>query len=165
MEEGRLTDSQGNVAAFSEAVVILTSNLGAAYLTERTITEEIEARVMEEVKAQLRPEFINRLDDVIMFHPLSDEDLGKILDILLKKELKLAAAQGLTVEISPAARDWMLAQNDEPQYGARPLRRIIGRYLREPLADFLLKENPGPGQSIRVGVEGAGAKRLNFERG
>jgi len=162
MEEGRLTDSQGNVASFSEAVVILTSNLGAKHLTERTISPEIEAAVMEEVKTELRPEFINRLDDVIMFHPLSDDDLGKILDLMLKKEIKQAAVSGIDLELSAAARDWMLAQNDEPQYGARPLRRIIQRYLLEPLADYLLKENPQAGQKVAVDVTGKKANALTF---
>lgn len=162
MEEGRLTDSQGNLATFSEAVVILTSNLGAKYLNTRTITEEIEAQVMEEVKTALRPEFINRLDDVIMFHPLADEDLAKIFDLLLKKEGQLASAQGLELDITTEARQWMLAQNDEPQYGARPLRRIIQRYLREPLADYLLKENPKQGQRVIVS---ANEKGLTFKTG
>jgi ATP-dependent Clp protease ATP-binding subunit ClpC len=162
MEEGRLTDSQGNLATFSEAVVILTSNLGARHLSTRTITEEIEAQVMEEVKEVLRPEFINRLDDVIMFHPLADEDLAKIFDLLLKKEGQLASAQGLELEVTTEARQWMLAQNDEPQFGARPLRRILQRHLREPLADYLLKENPKHGQRVIVGATEQG---LTFKSG
>jgi ATP-dependent Clp protease ATP-binding subunit ClpB len=150
MEEGRLTDSQGNTANFSEAVVILTSNLGARSLSERTISPEIEEKVMQEVRQHLRPEFINRLDDVILFHPLSDGDLAQILGLLLKKEAQLAAQNGITLEFSQKAQDWMLAQNDEPQYGARPLRRIIRRFVREPLADYLLKENPSTGQTVFI---------------
>lgn len=163
MEEGRLTDSQGNVASFSEAVVILTSNLGAQYLSERSISPETEALVMEAVRDHLRPEFINRLDDVIMFHPLSDEDLRHILDLMLKQEMRLAEARGLLLHFSDAAKDWMMAQNDEPQYGARPLRRIIRRSVREPLADYLLKENPQPGQTLHIDATGTDAAALSFQ--
>ncbi|NJL94554.1 MAG: ATP-dependent Clp protease ATP-binding subunit [Anaerolineae bacterium] len=120
--------------------MILTSNLGARHLTDRTIAPETEALVLEDVRAHLRPEFINRLDDVIMFHPLSDQDLDQILGLMLKQENRLAATRGLELRFSGKARAWMLGRNDEPQYGARPLRRIIRRYVREPLADYLLRE-------------------------
>lgn len=163
MEEGRLTDSQGNVANFSEAVVILTSNLGAKYLNERYIDETTETLVMEEVKNALRPEFINRLDDVILFHPLSDDDLRQILGLLLAQETKLAANQGIDLQITDKAQDWMCDQNTEPQYGARPLRRIIQRYVREPLADYLLKENPKKGQTIIVDAPRKGKEDLAFK--
>jgi ATP-dependent Clp protease ATP-binding subunit ClpC len=163
LEEGRLTDSQGNVASFSEAVIILTSNLGAPLLTERIISEETEAKVMEEVKSALRPEFLNRLDDIIMFHPLTDDDLARILELMLKKEAKLAAANGLTLEFTAKAKAWMVAQNEEPQFGARPLRRIIQRNVTEPLADYLLKENPKKGQTVVVDVKGKDAQALTFK--
>lgn len=165
MEEGRLTDSQGNVANFSEAVIILTSNLGARYLTERTIDAETEAAVMEEVKRDLRPEFINRLDEVIMFHPLADDDLAKILGLMLKKEAKIAAQSGLTLDFTHAAQAWMLAQNDEPQYGARPLRRIIQRFVTEPLADVLLKSNSPKNQPITIDAPAKGKDQLTFTIG
>lgn len=154
MEEGRLTDSQGNLANFSEAVVIMTSNLGAEHLTERYIDEEAEEAVMEEVRDQLRPEFINRLDEVIIFHPLSDSDLAKILDLMLRKEIRLSAKTGLKLEFTPDAQKWMLEQNDQPEYGARPLRRIITRYVRQPLADYILKDNPKPGQTVHIDADG-----------
>ncbi len=163
MEEGRLTDSQGNIALFSEAVVILTSNLGAKHLNERYIDEATEAMVMEEVKDHLRPEFINRLDDVIIFHPLSDEDLQHILNLMLTKEAKLAANQGIDLQITSEAEKWMCDQNTEPQYGARPLRRIIQRYVREPLADYLLKENPKKGQAIIIDAPRKGKDELTFK--
>ena len=159
MEEGRLTDSQGNVANFSEAVIIMTSNLGARHMTERSITLDIEEAVMETVKDHLRPEFLNRLDDIILFHTLSDDDLLQILKLLLKKESKLAARNGLDLQFTDAAMDWMVAQNDEPQFGARPLRRIIQRNVREPLADYLLKENPMSGKTVIVD---AGTDELSF---
>jgi ATP-dependent Clp protease ATP-binding subunit ClpC len=163
MEEGRLTDSQGNVANFSEAVIIMTSNLGARHMTERSITPDIEAAVMQAVKDHLRPEFLNRMDDVILFHTLSDDDLLQILVLLLKKESKLAANSGIDLQFTEASMDWMVAQNDEPQFGARPLRRIIQRFVREPLADYLLQENPKCGQTIIVDATSERAAELSFE--
>ncbi len=150
LEEGRLTDGRGNTANFSETVIILTSNLGANYLQTTEITEDIRDDVMDEVEGHFRPEFLNRLDEIIIFHPLSDDHLRQILDLLLNKENKLAAGRGLTLEFSSRAKQWMLDQNEHPEWGARPLRRIIRQHFREPLADYLLKENPGPGTSIRI---------------
>jgi ATP-dependent Clp protease ATP-binding subunit ClpC len=150
MEEGRLTDGQGRAANFSEAVIIMTSNLGSEFLTEPTLTDEARELVNRAVHATFRPEFLNRLDEIILFHPLSPDQLRQILGLLLKKEAKLLEPRGLQIEVSDAAQTWMLAQNDHPEWGARPLRRIIGRSLREPLADYLLTADPKPGTVIRV---------------
>lgn len=159
IEEGRLTDGRGNTTQFSETVVILTSNLGSDNLAVPVITDEIREAAMEDVRTWFRPEFLNRLDEVIMFNALTSEDLQSILLLLLKKETKMAGERGLTLEFSDASIQWMLAQNDEPQYGARPLRRIIRRFVREPLADFLLKVNPPAGTPVRVDApDNAGLK-------
>ena len=160
MEEGRLTDGQGRTAIFSEAVIIMTSNLGSEYLTEPVLTNAAKEQVMQLVKATLRPEFLNRLDEIILFHPLSQEQLRLILSLMLKKETKLLAARGVSLQVSEDARTWMLAQNEHPEWGARPLRRIIRRYLREPLADYLLAADPGPGAMVQVD---AGEQGLTFE--
>ena len=156
IEEGRLTDGRGNVTHFSETVVILTSNLGSQELAVPVITDEIRDEAMEEVRTWFRPEFLNRLDEVIMFNALSNEDLGAILKLQLKSETKMAEERGLNLEFTEAAQEWMLAQNDEPQYGARPLKRIIRRYVREPLADFLLKVNPPAGTVVKVDAPNGG---------
>ena len=150
MEEGRLTDGRGNIARFSEAVVILTSNIGSEHLMVRHITEDLREMIMEQVLEFLRPEFINRLDEVILFNALSDEDFVLILDLLIEKENKLAKERGLTLTFTQGAKNWLLAQNDEPEFGARPLRRILRRNLREPLADFLLRANPPEGTEVRI---------------
>ncbi len=150
MEEGRLTDGQGNVATFSEAVIIMTSNVGARELEVSVIDDETRDAVMEEVRAEFRPEFLNRLDEIVIFHPLSDEHLAQILDLMLTKENKLAAERGLVLEFTPEAKTWMLAQNDHPEWGARPLRRIIQRNVREQLADYLLRENPQAGATVKI---------------
>jgi ATP-dependent Clp protease ATP-binding subunit ClpC len=156
MEEGRLTDGQGRTANFSEAVIIMTSNLGSEFLTEPMLTDEGRELVMRAVHSTFRPEFLNRLDEIILFHPLSPDQLRQILGLLLKKEAKLLEPRGLQLEVSDAAQTWMLAQNDHPEWGARPLRRIIGRSLREPLADYLLTADPKPGTVIRVDANDQG---------
>ena len=160
MEEGRLTDGQGRTASFSETVIILTSNLGAEYLADPALGEAGRDLAMSEVKNHFRPEFLNRLDEIVIFHPLSTEQLRAILGLMLKKEAELAAGRGLRLEVSEEARTWLLAQNDHPEWGARPLRRILQRHIREPLADYLLKADPQPGTVVRVGVKD---NNLSFE--
>lgn len=150
IEEGRLTDGRGNTTYFSETVIILTSNLGSHTLAVPVITDEVRDEAMEEVRTYFRPEFLNRLDEIIMFNALSDEDLYEILKLNLRGEQKLGAERGLKLEFTEASMQWMLAQNDEPEYGARPLRRIIRRSVREPLADFLLRANPPAGTQVTI---------------
>ncbi len=156
MDEGRLTDGRGNMTRFSETVIIMTSNLGARHLAVPVVTDEIREDAMEKVRTHFRPEFINRLDEVIMFNSLENDDLYKILKLMLSGEQELAGDRGLELEFTEGAMQWMLMQNDQPEYGARPLRRIIRRSVREPLADFLLRANPQPGTVVRIdGSEGA----------
>lgn len=162
MEEGRLTDGRGNIARFSEAVVIMTSNIGSEHLMVRQITDDLREQIMEQVLDFLRPEFINRLDEVILFNALNDEDLAQILELLIQKENKLAAERGLTLTFTSGAKKWLLAQNDEPEYGARPLRRILRRNLREPLADFLLRSNPPEGTEVRISASRRRGGGLKF---
>jgi ATP-dependent Clp protease ATP-binding subunit ClpB len=150
MEEGRLTDAQGNVANFGEAVVIMTSNVGARDLETDVIDDATRETVMAEVRSEFRPEFLNRIDEIVIFHPLSDEHLSQILDLLLAKEATLATERGLELQFTPKAKRWMLDQNDHPEWGARPLRRIIQRHVREQLADYLLKENPRAGTTVKI---------------
>jgi ATP-dependent Clp protease ATP-binding subunit ClpB len=161
LEEGRLTDSHGVVATFNEAVIIMTSNLGSQDMLVPVIGEYERELVMAEVHSFFRPEFLNRIDEVVMFHQLTGTQLGVILDLMLNKEIKLAQAQGLDLALTPAAKSWLLAQNDEPQYGARPLRRIIARHLREPLADYLLSQER-KGDTAVVIID-AGSEGLKFE--
>jgi ATP-dependent Clp protease ATP-binding subunit ClpC len=161
MEEGRLTDGQGRLTTFSETVIIMTSNLGAKHMLVPVIGERERELVMGDVRGFLRPEFLNRLDDVILFHQLTPPQLAQILDLMLKGELRLAENQDMLLKITPKAKEWMLAQNDQPQFGARPLRRIIARHLREKLADFLLtQKKKGDKTTITVDAEESG---LSFE--
>jgi ATP-dependent Clp protease ATP-binding subunit ClpC len=162
MDEGRLTDGQGRLTTFSETVIIMTSNLGAYHMLTPVIGDRERELVMAEVRRFFRPEFLNRLDDVILFHQLTPEQLSLILDLMLKKEFKQAKNQGIVLSVDRSARDWLLAQNDQPEFGARPLRRIIGRYLREPLADFLLQQTSRDVEMVvDVGVDEG---KLRFDR-
>ena len=162
MEEGRLTDGRGNIARFSEAVVIMTSNIGSEHLMVRHITEDLRELIMDEVLDFLRPEFVNRLDEVILFNALTDDDFELILDLLIEKENKLAIERGLSLRFTDGAKNWLLDQNDEPEYGARPLRRILRRNLREPLADFLLRSNPPEGTEVRISASRKREGGLDF---
>jgi ATP-dependent Clp protease ATP-binding subunit ClpC len=156
LEEGRLTDAQGRPASFSETVIILTSNAGSEYLNQPVMTDAMREQVMAVMRATFRPEFLNRLDEIVLFLPLTPEHLRQILDLTLKKESKLLEDQGVTLEIDETARQWLLAQNDHPEWGARPLRRIIQKYLREPLADWLLTAQPARGAQVVVKAGAAG---------
>ncbi len=162
MDEGRLTDSQGRQTTFSETVVILTSNLGANHMLVPVIGERERELVMGDVRRFFRPEFLNRLDEVILFHQLTGPQLALILDLMLKKEFKLAKKQGIQLDVTNEGKKWLLAQNDQPEFGARPLRRIIARHLREPLADFLLSQTQKPNTVIIVDAD---EKGLHFESG
>ena len=139
LDEGRLTDGQGRQMSFSETVIIMTSNLGARHMLTPAIGEYERELVMQEVHRFFRPEFLNRIDDIVLFHQLTPDNLAQIFDLLLKQEAKLAAQRGLELVVSPKAKEWLLAQNTQPEFGARPLRRLIDRHLREPLADHLLR--------------------------
>jgi ATP-dependent Clp protease ATP-binding subunit ClpC len=162
MEEGRLTDGKGRTVNFSETVIILTSNIGSEYVGDPSLPSAFAQEAAEEkLKQHFRPEFLNRLDDIIFFNSLSDEDLRQILDLLMKKEEKLAAGRGLKIEVTDGARSWLLQQNEHPEWGARPLRRILQKNIREPLADWLLIEDPPPGSTVRVKVD---RQKLVFQK-
>jgi ATP-dependent Clp protease ATP-binding subunit ClpC len=156
MEEGRLTDGQGRVANFAETVILLTSNLGAHFLNDPTLGEDMARDLaMQDVRAFFRPEFLNRLDEIVMFKPLSPDTLRKVLDLMIDKEAKLAQSRGIALEVMSAAREWLLAQNTEPHLGARPLRRILQRNVREKLADYLLTLESPPAKVV-VDADGRG---------
>ncbi len=163
LDAGRLSSGQGETVSFSECVILMTSNIGSRHLANPDLDEE-EARELAEIelKAHFRPEFLNRLDDIIFFHLLSNDNLRDILDLMLKKEEKLLAGRKLHLEMSDDAKSWLLAQNEHPEWGARPLRRLIQRHIREPVADFILSDDPAPGTLVKVGVKEG---KLVFEKG
>ena len=130
--------------------MILTSNLGAEFLADLSLGDSARELAMQAVKQHFRPEFLNRLDEVVMFNALGPEALGRVLDLMLKKEAKLAETRGLKLQVTELAKAWLLAQNDHPEWGARPLRRIIERHVRQPMADALLAADVKPGAVVKV---------------
>ena len=163
IEEGRLTDGRGRSATFSETVLILTSNLGSRHLALPVITDAARAAAMEQVRTWFRPELLNRLDEIVMFNALSDDDLGAILKLMLARERQLAAERGLQLEFADGALRWLQEQNDEMHYGARPLLRIIRRHVRVPLADFLLSADAPANSKICIDADSSGLSFVTID--
>ncbi len=157
LDDGRLTDGQGRTVDFKNTLIILTSNVGAHALVEQKEGEDIEAVreiVMEELKQRFRPEFLNRLDDIILFHRLAREEMGAIVDIQMKRLLKLLEDRKITVTLDEQARTWLGNRGYDPAYGARPLKRIIQKNIQDPLAELLLAGTIKDGDEVHVSVEG-----------
>ncbi|MFZ3484083.1 ATP-dependent chaperone ClpB [Sphingomonas sp. 3-13AW] len=162
LDDGRLTDGQGRTVDFSNTIIILTSNLGSQYLTnlaEGQSVEDVEPQVMDVVRAHFRPEFLNRLDEIILFHRLGSAHMAPIVDIQVGRVAKLLADRKVTIELTDAAREWLGRVGYDPVYGARPLKRAVQRYLQDPLADLILKGEIRDGSTVTVD-EGDGALRL-----
>ncbi len=153
LDDGRLTDSQGRTVDFRNTVIIMTSNLGSAYILERfgvLSWEEIQGQVLAELRRAFRPEFLNRIDDIILFRPLGEEQLRKIVDLQLDRVARLAADLGIVLEVAPEAKEILLREGYEPAFGARPLKRAIQRLLQDPLALYLLEKGVEEGTRIRA---------------
>ena len=162
LDDGRLTDSQGHVVDFSNTIIILTSNLGSQYLAsmgEDQKVEEVEPQVMEVVRAHFRPEFLNRLDEIILFHRLGQAHMGPIVDIQVARVAKLLADRKIKLELTDRAREWLGRVGYDPVYGARPLKRAVQKYLQDPLADMILKGEIPDGSTVTVD-EGDGSLHL-----
>jgi ATP-dependent Clp protease ATP-binding subunit ClpC len=163
LEDGRLTDAQGRTVDFRHAIVIMTSNIGAAEIARNTplgfavsddetgITyEDMKNRIMGELKKVFRPEFLNRIDDVIVFHKLQKEEIKQIVELLLLRIRASMAERELQLELTETAKDLLVEKGWDPAMGARPLRRAIQRYIEDPLADFVLREELTPGATVVV---------------
>ncbi|QNE32278.1 ATP-dependent chaperone ClpB [Sphingomonas sp. NBWT7] len=153
LDDGRLTDGQGRTVDFSNTLIILTSNLGSQYLAnlgEGEDVETVEPQVMEIVRAHFRPEFLNRLDEIILFHRLGQAHMGPIVDIQVARVGKLLADRKVTLDLTDAARAWLGRVGYDPVYGARPLKRAVQRYLQDPLADLILRGEVKDGSTIAV---------------
>jgi ATP-dependent Clp protease ATP-binding subunit ClpB len=165
LDDGRLTDGQGRTVDFTNTIIILTSNLGSQFLSSLTDDEDVEKvepQVMEVVRAHFRPEFLNRLDEIILFHRLAAEHMGPIVDIQMTRLGKLLADRKIRLDLTEAARAWLGRVGYDPVYGARPLKRAVQKYLQDPLADAILRGEISDGQTIRV-EEGDGALLLKPE--
>jgi ATP-dependent Clp protease ATP-binding subunit ClpB len=160
MDEGRLTDGQGRMTSFSDAVIILTSNIGSQYITRAKSDEEIRGAVMEELRANFRPEFLNRLDETVVFHQLGREQLRAIVDIQLERFARRLAERHLSLDVSNEAKDLLGNLGYDPTYGARPLKRVLQRLLENPLAEAILGGGFQPGDTVVVHPAGEGQVRL-----
>ena len=159
LDDGRLTDGQGRVVDFTNTLIILTSNLGSQYLAnleEGQDVESVEPQVMEVVRGHFRPEFLNRLDEIILFHRLGQEHMGPIVEIQVGRVAKLLKDRKITLDLTEGAKRWLGRVGYDPVYGARPLKRAVQRYLQDPLAEKLLAGEIPDGSTVKID-EGDGA--------
>ncbi|WP_225207544.1 ATP-dependent chaperone ClpB [Novosphingobium huizhouense] len=159
LDDGRLTDGQGRVVDFTNTLIILTSNLGSQYLAnleEGQEVETVEPQVMDVVRGHFRPEFLNRLDEIILFHRLGQEHMAPIVEIQVARVARLLKDRKITIDLTDAAKRWLGRVGYDPVYGARPLKRAVQRYLQDPLAEKLLGGEIPDGSTVMVD-EGDGA--------
>jgi ATP-dependent Clp protease ATP-binding subunit ClpC len=164
LEEGKLTDNVGRVVSFRNTIILLTSNVGAETLRKGTTMgfgaasdegnyEKMREKILDEAKRTFRPEFLNRLDDVIVFRPLSKPDLIEILDLEIQKVMTRLKSKNLQLTLDEKAKDFLVEKGYDPQYGARPMRRAVERHLEDPLAEEILKGSLHEGEMVQVTVE------------
>ena len=187
LDDGRLTDGQGRTVDFKNTLIVMTSNLGAEFLADprqplgfgmpgekdKVLSEEeAYGLVMEAVRRHFRPEFLNRIDEIIVFHRLRREDMASIVDIQMRGLRKLLAERKITIELDDAARTWLANQGYDPVYGARPLKRVIQKQVQDPLAEQLLEGRIKDGDTVRLSVKdgklainGAQVKAAALENG
>src|SRR5690606_10353802 len=138
LDDGRLTDGQGRTVDFRNTLIIMTSNIGAEYLVSLKDEDDFETAksyVLAEVKTRFRPEFLNRIDEIIVFHRLKREEMAAIVDIQLARLQKLLSDRKIKLELDDAAREWLANRGYDPAYGARPLKRVIQKNVQDPLAE------------------------------
>ncbi len=173
LDEGRLTDSKAHVVSFKNTIIIMTSNIGSHLIQERlgqitadnrdSVMGELRVKLMELLRQQLRPEFLNRVDDIIIFKPLTPEEIRRIVDVQVERVARMLKANGIAFEITDEAKDWLSKLGYDITYGARPLRRVIQRYLVNPLSTMLLEGQFVSGEVVRVILDEQGL--IEFEKG
>ncbi|HLW90957.1 MAG TPA: AAA family ATPase, partial [Roseiarcus sp.] len=157
LDDGRLTDGQGRTVDFRNVLIVMTSNLGAEYLVNQKEGEDssaVEAEVMSMVRSHFRPEFLNRVDEIILFHRLRREDMGAIVDIQFKRLAKLLEDRKITVQLDAKGRQWLADKGYDPAYGARPLKRVIQKSVQDPLAERLLAGKVQDGAMVKISTAG-----------
>jgi ATP-dependent Clp protease ATP-binding subunit ClpB len=165
LDDGRLTDGQGRTVDFKNTIIIMTSNLGSEFLTQMGDTDDVDSvreLVMERVRGHFRPEFLNRVDDIILFHRLRREEMGAIVDIQLRRLTSLLAERKITLDLRPEARSWLANKGYDPAYGARPLKRVIQKEVQDRLAEMILGGEVPDGSAVHVN---AGSDRLLLKVG
>jgi ATP-dependent Clp protease ATP-binding subunit ClpB len=161
LDEGRLTDGQGRTVDFTNTVLIMTSNLGSEFIAPDLPDAAIKERVMKAVRSHFRPEFLNRVDDIVVFARLTRDDLRRIVDIQFGHLQSRLAARRIDLELTPDAAGWLASEGYDPSYGARPLKRLMQRAIGDPLALELLEGVYRDGDRVRVVVAG---DHLGFEK-
>ena len=162
LDDGRLTDGQGRTVDFRNTLIIMTSNLGSEYLVnqpEGEDSDQVRDQVMAIVRSHFRPEFLNRVDEIILFHRLKREHMGRIVDIQLQRLMKLLGDRKITLKLDDAAKEWLGKKGYDPAYGARPLKRVIQKYVQDPLAEMLLEGKVHDGETVKIS---AGKDGLTF---
>ncbi|HEY2526722.1 MAG TPA: ATP-dependent chaperone ClpB [Xanthobacteraceae bacterium] len=162
LDDGRLTDGQGRTVDFRNTLIVMTSNLGAEYLVAQAPGEDsdkVRNQVMAEVRAHFRPEFLNRIDEIILFHRLKREHMDRIVDIQMQQLQKLLDERKITLVVEPKARDWLADKGYDPAYGARPLKRVIQKSVQDPLSELILSGRIKDGERV---VVSAGKQGLSF---
>ncbi|HXE24770.1 MAG TPA: AAA family ATPase, partial [Roseiarcus sp.] len=155
LDDGRLTDGQGRTVDFRNVLIVMTSNLGSEYLVnlrEGEDTKAVEKEVMGVVRSHFRPEFLNRVDEIILFHRLRREDMGEIVDIQLKRLNRLLEDRKIGLSLDAKARQWLADKGYDPAYGARPLKRVIQKWVQDPLAQMLLAGDIQDGSTVKLGA-------------
>jgi len=155
LDDGRLTDGHGRTVDFKNTVVIMTSNIGSQYINDPGLTDRQRSeRALNALRQAFPPEFLNRIDEIVVFHSLTREHLGKIVEIQLRRLSKMLAERGLTLRLTDRAREFLAEAGYDPVYGARPLKRAIQQHVQDPLALALLQGRFQPGDTIVADVEG-----------
>ena len=163
LDDGRLTDGQNRTVDFRNTLIIMTSNLGSEFLVNQKEGEDsdaVEAQVMDVVRSHFRPEFLNRVDEIILFHRLRREHMGRIVDIQLKRLTKLLADRKITLDLDDGVKEWLGNKGYDPAYGARPLKRVIQKYVQDPLAEMVLAGKIRDGETVKIA---AGKDGLMFD--
>ena len=165
LDDGRITDSQGRTVDFKNTSLIMTSNLGSQYLLEGidengNISEEASSMVTGELRNHFRPEFLNRLDEIIMFKPLTKENIGSIVDLLVKGLNKRVADRDLKIEITPEAKDIIIKEGYDPMFGARPIKRYLQKHVETLSAKLILGGDIDEGDTIKIIAENGQLKAV-----
>jgi ATP-dependent Clp protease ATP-binding subunit ClpB len=153
LDDGRLTDGQGRTVDFRNTLIVMTSNLGAEFLVnqpEGHDSEQVKDQVMAVVRASFRPEFLNRVDEIILFHRLKRSDMGRIVDIQVERLQQLLADRKIAITLEASAREWLAERGYDPAYGARPLKRVIQKSIQDPLAELILSGQIKDGDTVVV---------------
>jgi ATP-dependent Clp protease ATP-binding subunit ClpB len=160
LDDGRLTDSQGRTVDFKNTIIIMTSNIGSHLITQEIgkmtdtnrdrIMSDLRTQLLAELRKSMRPEFLNRIDEIVMFQPLTQSDLRHIVDLQFDQVRMMAEKEGLILEITDAAKDWIAQSGFDPVYGARPLKRVIQKHVTDQLATKILGGEFNPGDTILI---------------